>query len=73
MPASDPAAPQILVRARTVGVEYDVDVHDLNDGTEPTLYVHTNDTHENFRLATAPLSTPGRMDDFGRRAPTTST
>jgi oligopeptidase B len=23
------------------------------------LYIHANDTHENFRLATAPLSNPG--------------
>ena len=71
VPAADPAASQILVRARSVGVEYDVDIYDLNDGTEPTLYVHTNDTHENFRLATAPLSKPGEWttlvegtDDF---------
>ena len=58
VPAADPTAPQILVRARETGVEYDVDVHDLGDGTEPVLYIHTNDTHENFRLATAPLSKP---------------
>jgi oligopeptidase B len=30
-------------------VEYDVDERD------GVLYIHTNDTHENFRLATAPL------------------
>ena len=35
------------------------------------LYIHTNDTHENFRLATAPLADPGNWttliegsDDF---------
>ena len=59
VPAADPVAPQILVRARAAGVEYDVDVYDLNDGSDPTLYIHTNDTHENFRLATASLSHPG--------------
>jgi oligopeptidase B len=59
VPAADPTAPQILVRERQTGVEYDVDVHDLGDGSEPVLYIHTNDTHENFRLATAPLSAPG--------------
>ena len=59
IPADNPTAPQVLVRARSVGTEYDVDVYDLDDGSEPTLYVHTNDTHENFRLATAPLSNPG--------------
>jgi oligopeptidase B len=59
VPAADPTAPQILVRERRTGVEYDVDVFDLGDGSDPRLYIHTNDTHENFRLATAPLSNPG--------------
>jgi oligopeptidase B len=59
VPAADPTAQQILVRARQTGVEYDVDVYDPADGGEPVLYIHTNDTHENFRLATAPLSNPG--------------
>ena len=51
--AADPLGPQILVRPRAKGVEYDVDLHG------DTLFIHTNDTHENFRLATAPLSAPG--------------
>jgi oligopeptidase B len=59
VPAADPTSPQILVRERQTGVEYDADVYDRGDGTEPLLYIHTNDTHENFRLATAPLSNPG--------------
>jgi oligopeptidase B len=59
VPAADPTAPQILVRERQTGVEYDADVHDLGDGSDPVLYIHANDTHENFRLATAPLSNPG--------------
>lgn len=50
--ADDPTGPQILVRAREKGVEYDVDERD------GTLFIHANDTHENFRLATAPLETP---------------
>ncbi|MCP5379698.1 MAG: S9 family peptidase [Novosphingobium sp.] len=65
IPASDPLAQPVLVRAREKGVEYDVDERD------GTLFVHTNDTHENFRLATAPLSHPGNWttliagsDDF---------
>ncbi len=58
VPAADPTAPQILVRERQTGIEYDVDVYDRADGSEPVLYIHTNDTHENFRLATAPLSAP---------------
>ncbi|MEQ1497523.1 MAG: S9 family peptidase [Novosphingobium sp.] len=53
VPAADPLARQVLVRARQSGVEYDVDLH------ESTLFIHTNDTHENFRLATAPMSDPG--------------
>jgi oligopeptidase B len=51
--ASDPSGPQILVKPRAKGVEYDVDERD------DVLYIHTNDTHENFRLATAPLADPG--------------
>ncbi|BEV02268.1 S9 family peptidase [Novosphingobium olei] len=65
VPADDPLAPLKLVKARQAGVEYDVDVRD------DTLFVHTNDTHENFRLATAPLAAPGEWttliegsDDF---------
>ena len=52
VPAADPLAPLLLVRARQAGVEYDVDLHG------ETLFIHANDTHENFRLATAPLATP---------------
>ena len=51
--ADDPTGPQTLVKPRKKGVEYDVDVRD------GTLFVHTNDDHVNFRLATAPLETPG--------------
>ena len=58
IPAADPLAEPILVRSRQTGVEYDVDVHQL-PGSDGTLYIHANDTHENFRLATAPLSNPG--------------
>ncbi len=53
VPADDPLGTQILVKARQKGVEYDVDER------EGVLYIHTNDTHENFRLATAPLDNPG--------------
>ena len=65
VPAADPLAHPVLVRAREHGVEYDVDLH------EDTLFIHANDTHENFRLATAHLSHPGEWttliegsDDF---------
>lgn len=65
IPADDPLAKPLLVKPRQPGVEYDVDVRD------DTLFIHTNDTHENFRLATAPLAAPGEWitliegsDDF---------
>ncbi|WP_188767641.1 S9 family peptidase [Novosphingobium endophyticum] len=51
--ADDPLGDQILVKPRVKGVEYDVDER------EGVLYIHANDTHENFRLATAPLDHPG--------------
>jgi oligopeptidase B len=51
--AADPLSPAILVRPRQKGVEYDVDAR------EATLFIHVNDSHENFRLATAPLAAPG--------------
>ncbi|HEY0958120.1 MAG TPA: S9 family peptidase [Novosphingobium sp.] len=53
IPAADPLAAPILVKPRRKGVEYDVDERD------GTLFIHANDTHENFRLATAPLALPG--------------
>lgn len=53
IPASDPLAKPLLVKARQEGVEYDADERD------GVLYIHANDTHENFRIATAPLDNPG--------------
>lgn len=53
IPASDPLAEPLLVKPRQKGVEYEVDERD------GTLYVLANDTHENFRLATAALTAPG--------------
>ena len=62
---ADPLGEQILVKPRSKGVEYDVDER------EGVLFIHANDTHENFRLATAPLDNPGEWttliegsDDF---------
>jgi oligopeptidase B len=52
IPADDPLAEPMLVRARQPHVEYDVEEHD------GTLFIHTNDTHPNFRLVTAPLERP---------------
>jgi len=53
VPAANPTAEPILVKARKKGVEYGVDVRDGE------LWVWTNDEHINFRLAKAKLETPG--------------
>lgn len=53
LPANDPFAPPILVAPRQTGREYDVEEHD------GTLFIHTNDTHTNFRLCTASIDAPG--------------
>ena len=53
LPAGNPLAQPILIRARQAGVEYDVETHDS------TLFIVTNDTDTNFRLVTAPVETPG--------------
>jgi oligopeptidase B len=53
LPADNPEAPMQLVSARQKGREYSVDERD------GTLYIHTNDEHPNFRVATASIKTPG--------------
>ncbi|WP_075218106.1 S9 family peptidase [Mongoliimonas terrestris] len=56
VPADDPAADPILVAARDPKVEYGVE--DDGDGN---LYILTNaDDAEDFKIAVAPLATPGR-------------
>jgi oligopeptidase B len=52
-PADNVLAEPILVAPRRKRVEYAVEDHG------DTLFIHTNDDHANFRLATAPLATPG--------------
>jgi oligopeptidase B len=63
LPADDPFAKPVLVRARKAGVEYDVEEHD------GTLFIHTNDNSTQFRLVTAPVSKPGEWTE--RIAPRT--
>ncbi|PZN95173.1 MAG: S9 family peptidase [Alphaproteobacteria bacterium] len=53
VPTSAPETPPLLVRPRQPGVAYDVDVRG------DTLFIRTNDTHVNFRLATAAIAAPG--------------
>ncbi|MDP5280924.1 S9 family peptidase [Sphingomonas sp. DG1-23] len=52
-PADNPLAEPIMVSPRKQGREYDVDLHG------DTLFIHTNDTDPQFRLATARLDNPG--------------
>jgi len=58
IPASDPTAKPLLVSARKVGREYTVDVRD------GTLFIHTNDEHVNFRIATASIRQPGEWKEL---------
>ncbi|MGF7148672.1 oligopeptidase B [Sphingomonas zeicaulis] len=58
LPATDPDAEPVLVRARVPGVEYEVEEHD------GTLFIRTNDTDTNFRLVTAPVETPGEWTEL---------
>ena len=54
--ADDPTGKQILVKPRSKGTEYSVDVRD------DVIYIWTNDTHVNFRLAVSTINSP---DDWG--------
>lgn len=57
LPAENPLTKPILVRKRQKGVEYDVETHG------GTLFIHTNDTGTQFRVATAPLSRPSEWTE----------
>ena len=50
--ADNPMGEQMMIRPREKGTEYSVD---LRDGI---IFVHTNDDHVNFRLATATFESP---------------
>ncbi|MCA3256313.1 MAG: S9 family peptidase [Alphaproteobacteria bacterium] len=58
LPKSDPMAKPILVAPRKTGLQYDVDMR------EGTLYIRANDTHRNFRVATASLAKPGEWREL---------
>lgn len=58
LPANEPLATPLLVSARKVGREYDVDEHD------GILFIHTNDTDPNFRLCTASIEAPGEWTEL---------
>lgn len=55
VPASDPLGPAQLIWPRRKGVEYDADI--VGD----TVFIHANDTHENFRIVAAPLAEPSAV------------
>jgi oligopeptidase B len=58
IPTSDPDAAPILVSPRLTGREYDVDVR------EGELFIRTNDTHPNFRVATARVEAPADWQEL---------
>lgn len=58
VPTTDLAAAAVLVSPRATGRMYSVDV-----GGD-TLFVLANDTHVNFRVATAPVADPGRWTEL---------
>ncbi len=57
VPTADLAAPATLVSPRVTGRMYDV------DAGGDTLFVRVNDTHINFRVATAPVAVPGEWSE----------
>tara|TARA_R110002096_G_scaffold171490_4_gene344489 strand:- start:116652 stop:118721 length:2070 start_codon:yes stop_codon:yes gene_type:complete len=54
LPADAPESEPIIVAPREAGQKYYLD-----DGPDAFL-IRTNDTHKNFRIATAPLDAPGK-------------
>ncbi|QMW24666.1 S9 family peptidase [Sandaracinobacteroides saxicola] len=58
IPAGDPGATPLVVSPRKTGREYAVDVRG------DTLFIRTNDTHRNFRVATASIANPGEWADL---------
>jgi oligopeptidase B len=58
IPTANPVAAPVLVRPRKAGVTYEVDARG------DTLFIRTNDTHPNFRLVTAAITTPGQWTEL---------
>jgi oligopeptidase B len=58
VPLANPDATPLLVKARSAGVRYEVDVRG------ETLFIRSNDCHVNFRIATATLAAPGDWRDL---------
>ena len=56
--ADNPAAPLILMKEREPDVQYDV------DSAHGKLWIHTNDNHVNFRIATADPARPADWQEL---------
>jgi len=54
LPAGEPFAEAVMVAPREAGHEYDL------DHAGERFFIRTNDRHNNFRIATAPVATPER-------------
>ena len=57
VPADDPTAPLVLVRARRPDVQYEI------DAAHGRLWILTNDDHVNFRIASADPARPGEWQE----------
>jgi oligopeptidase B len=58
VPADNPSAPLTLIKPRQPDVQYDA------DAAHGKLWIHSNDTHVNFRIATADPAKPGDWQDL---------
>ena len=58
VPADNPTAPPTLIRPRQPEIQYDA------DAAHGKLWVHSNDTHVNFRIATADPANPGEWQEL---------
>ena len=58
VPADNPSAPLTLIKPRQPEIQYDA------DAAHGKLWIHSNDTHVNFRIATADPAKPGDWQEF---------
>jgi len=58
VPADNPSAPLTLVKQRQPEIQYDA------DAAHGRLWIHSNDTHVNFRIATADPAKPGDWQEL---------
>ena len=58
VPADNPTAPPTLIRPRQAETQYDA------DAAHGKLWIHSNDTHVNFRIATADPAKPGEWREL---------